>query len=93
MEVDEHLANRNVWIADINGKEPITDQGVIDELNRHQTSRGKSKINISLCRRKNFQITYLEEIRSIFDQVIHVVSHLEVHLPKKKPHQRILVML
>ena len=28
-------AKRNVWIVDINGEEPITSQGVLDELNRH----------------------------------------------------------
>ena len=39
---------RNEWIIAINGEEPITDQGALDELNRHQTPRGKSNINISL---------------------------------------------
>ena len=78
-------ANVNVCIIAINGEEHITDQGVIDELNRHQTSRGKSKINISLCRSKNYQLTAIEDIRSIFYQVRHVVSHLECRLPKKPP--------
>ena len=78
-------AKQNVWIVAINEEEPITAQGVIDELNLHQTPRGKSKIEISLCRRKSYQITYLEEIRSRFDQVRPVVSHLEVCLPKKPP--------
>ena len=42
---------RNLWIVAINGEEePITTQGLLDELNLHQTPRGKSKINISLCR-------------------------------------------
>ena len=41
-------ANRNVWIISINGEYLIADQGVLDELNRHQTPRGKSKIKISL---------------------------------------------
>ena len=76
-------AKRNMWIVSVNGEEPITAQGVIDELNRHQTSRGISKIKISLCRRKIYQITDLEEIRSRFDQVRPVVSHLEVRLQKK----------
>ena len=53
-------ANRNVWIVAINGEEPITAQGVLDELNHHQTPRGKSNIKIRLCRRKNYQSTYLE---------------------------------
>ena len=64
---------------------PITDRGVLDELNNHQNTWGKSKINISLCRRKSYQRTYLEDIRSIFDQFGPVVSYLEVLLPKKPP--------
>ena len=78
-------AKLNVWIVAINGEEPITAQGEFDELNRHQTPRGKSNINISLCRRKSHQRKYLEEIRSRFDQVRPVVSYLEVRLPKKPP--------
>ena len=74
-----------MWIVAINGEEPITTQGVLDELNRRQTPQGKSKIKISLCRRKSYQRTDLEEIRSRFDQVRPVVSHLEVCLPKKPP--------
>ena len=76
-------AKRNVWIVAINGEEPITAQGVVDELNRHQTPRGKSKIKISLCRRKSYQRADLEEICSIFDQVRPVVSNIEVCLPNK----------
>ena len=76
-------AKRNLWIMDINGEEPITSQGAIDELNRNQNPRGKSKVNTSLCRRKIYQRTDLEEICSIFDQVRPVVLHLEVFLPKK----------
>ena len=41
-------AKGNVCIVAINGEEPITAQGALDELNRHQTPRGKSNINISL---------------------------------------------
>ena len=74
-----------MWIVAINGEEPITDKVVLDELNLHQIPRVKSKIKISLCRRKSYQRTDLEEIRSRFDQVIPVVSHLEVSLPKKPP--------
>ena len=55
------------------------------QLNRHQTPRGKSKIKIILCRRKSYQRTDLEGIRSRFDQVRPVVSHLEVRLPNKPP--------
>ena len=58
---------------------------MLDELNPHQTPRGKSNININLCRRKIYQIIDLEEIRSRFDQFRPVVSHLEVLLPKKPP--------
>ena len=74
-----------MWIVAINGEEPITYQGVIDELNRNQTPWGKYNIKISLCRRKNYQRTDPEEIRSRFDQVRPVVSLLEVSLPKKPP--------
>ena len=72
-------------IVAINGEEPITAQCVLDEFNRHQTPRGKSNIKISLCRRKSFQRTDIEEIHSRFDQVRLVVSNLEVRLPKKPP--------
>ena len=72
-------------IVAINGEENITAQGVLDELNRHQTTRDKSNIKISLYRRKNYQITEIEDIFSIFDQVRPVASHIEVCLPKKPP--------
>ena len=78
-------AKINVWIVAINVEEPITAQGVLDELNRHQNPRGKSKIKISLCRRKRYQRTDLEEILSRFDQVRPLVSHLEFRLLKKPP--------
>ena len=71
----------NVWIIDINREEPITSQGALDELNFHQTLRGKSKVNISIHRRKSYQRTDIEEIFSIFDQVRPVVSHLEFCIP------------
>ena len=74
-----------MWIVAINVEENITAQGLLDELNRHQTPRVKSKIKISLCRRKSYQRTDLEEIRSRLDQVRPVVSHLEVRFPKKPP--------
>ena len=48
---------KNVWIISINGEESIIIQGEIDENNRHQTPRLKSKVNISLCRRKIYQRT------------------------------------
>ena len=78
-------AKQNLCIVVFNGEEPITAQGVFGELNCHQTPRGKSNINISLCKRKSYQRTDLEEIRSRFDQVGPVVSHLELRLTKKPP--------
>ena len=78
-------AKWNVCIIATNGEDPITAQGDLDELNFRQTPRGKSKVNISLCKRKSYQITDLEEIRYQFDQFRPVVSHLEVRLPKKSP--------
>ena len=74
-----------MWIIDINGEEALTAQGVLYEFNFHQTPRGKSNIKIILYRRKSYQRTYLEDVCSIFDQVIPVVSYLEVRLPKKPP--------
>ena len=74
-----------MWIVAINREDPITSQGVLDELNRHQNPRGKYKIKIGLFRRKSYQRIDLEEIRSIFDQVRPVISHLEVRLPKTPP--------
>ena len=74
-----------MWTVAINGEEPITYQGVLDELNRHQSPRVKSNIKISLCRRNSYQSTDLKEICSRFDQVRPVISHLEVSLPKKPP--------
>ena len=84
-------AKRNVWIIYINGGEPIIDQGTLDELNLHQNNCVKYKVNISLCRRKIYQITYIEYICSIFDQVRPVFSHIEVRLPNKPPTPRKLV--
>ena len=55
-------AKKNVWIIAINGEDPITAQGEIDELNSHQTPRGKFKVKISLCRRNIYHRTYLEGI-------------------------------
>ena len=42
-------AKKNVCIININGEEPITYQGALDELNHYQIPCGKSKANISLC--------------------------------------------
>ena len=81
-------AKLNVWIIDINGEEHLTAQGAIDDLNCHKTPRGKPTVDISLCRNKCFQRTYLEEICSRFDQVGPVVSHLEVRLPEKPPTRK-----
>ena len=69
-------AKKNVWIVSINVEEPITDQGVIGKLNLHQNPHGKSKVKISLCRRKSYHREDLEDICSKFNQVRHVVSHI-----------------
>ena len=69
----------------MNGEDPITSQGVPDELNLHQTSCRKSKVNISLCIIKSYQRTYFENICSRFDQVRPVVSHPKFCLLKKPP--------
>ena len=53
-------AKRNVWIVAINGEEPIRAQGVLYEINCHQTPRGKSNINISLYRRNIYKRTDIE---------------------------------
>ena len=74
-----------MWIIAINGEEPITDQGVIDELNCHKNTREKYKVNISLCRSRSYQSIYHEDINSRFDQVRPVVSNLEVCLPENPP--------
>ena len=58
---------------------------MLDELNSYQTPRGKSNINISLFISKTYQRTDIEEIRSIFDQVRSIFSHLEVSLTNKPP--------
>ena len=78
-------SKQNVCIIAISVEDPITAQGALDELNLHQTPRGKSKVRISLCRSKRYQITDIEDICSRFDQVKHVVSHLEVRLSNKPP--------
>ena len=80
-----------MWVIAINGEEPITAQDVLDELNNHQTPRGKSEIKIIIFRRKRYQRTDIEEICSRFDQVRPVASHLEFHLPNKPPTLIILV--
>ena len=58
----------------------ITAQDVIDELQRYHNLRVKYKVNISICRTKSYQRTYLEEIWYIFDEFISVVSRIEVCL-------------
>ena len=77
-----------MWIVAINGVEPITSQVALDELNLRQTPCVKSKINISLCRRKRYHKTDIEDIHSRFDKVRPAVSYLEVFLPKKPPAPR-----
>ena len=78
-------AKQNICIISITGEEPTTSQGALDGLNCHQSTHGKSKVNISLCRSKSYHIIDLEDICSIFDQVRPVVSRLEFLLQKKRP--------
>ena len=77
-----------MWTVAINREEPIIAQGSLDDLNRHQTPRGQYKVNISLCKRQIYQRTYIEEIHSIFNQVIPVVSNIEFHFPEKPLTQK-----
>ena len=81
-------AKINVWIISINVEEPITSQGTLDELNCHKTTHGKSKVNISIRKKKSYQRTDLEEIWSRFDQDRPVVSNIEVTLPEKPLTQK-----
>ena len=76
-------ANKNVWIIAINGEYLITVQGALDKLQSHQARHVKSKVDIGLFRRKSYQRTDLEDIRSRFDKFVPMVSHLEVSLPEK----------
>ena len=57
------------------GKSLSQIMATLDELNSHQNPRGKSKFNISLFIRKNYQRIDLDEICSRFDQVVPMVSH------------------
>ena len=79
-------------IVTINGEEPITSQGVLDELNRHQTPRGKS----------NTRSVYVEG-RATKEQILKkfsldlikldLWSHILKFLSQRNlPHQIILVM-
>ena len=74
---------KNVWIVAINGEDTITEQVTLDEIQKHKTQSVKYKFNISIFIRKSYQMTDLEWIWSMFDQVIPVVSHIEVNLPEK----------
>ena len=57
-----NLQNRakKLGIIAIIGEDYIIYQGAYEELNHHQTSRGKSKVKISICRRKIYHKTDLE---------------------------------
>ena len=74
-------AKNNLCIVAINGEEPITSQGILDELQSHNTQRLKYKAKISIRRKKRYQKTDLEDIWSRLDQFRPVVSHFEVHIP------------
>ena len=68
---------------DINGEEKITTQGTLDELHHCQNQCGESKVHIILHRSNIYHRTDIEVIRPRFDQVITVVSHLDVILSEK----------
>ena len=74
---------KNMWIIGINWEDTITDQVKIDEIQKHNNKHGKYKVNINIFRSKSYQMTDLEYIWFKFDQVIPVVSHIEVSLPEK----------
>ena len=75
----------------INVEEPITDQGLLDELNFHQTPRGKSKIKIIYAEGRDTK----EQILKIFAPDF-IKSGLWFHIlnfvyQRNLPHQIILV--
>ena len=47
-------SNKNVLIIAINVEETITAQGTLGVINRHQTTQVKSKVGISIFRRKSY---------------------------------------
>ena len=72
-----------MWIIPINGEDLITAQATLDEVQHYQNQRWKSEVKISICRRKSYQKTDIEEIWFISDQVRPMVLYLEVRLPEK----------
>ena len=72
-----------MWIISINGEDPVTSQGALNKLQRHQNQLGKTNLKVSIFIRKSYKRKNIEDIRSIFDQVRPVVSHLEVIQPWK----------
>ena len=74
---------KKLWIIDINGEKTITAKGALDELQHHQIQRGKSKVKISIYRRKRYQSTHIEEVWSICDKYRPVFLYIEVRLPEK----------
>ena len=59
-------------------KSPSLPKGNFVKLQHYHTQCGKYKVNISLYRKKIYQRTDLEELQSRFDQIIPIVSNLEV---------------
>ena len=86
-------AKINVWVVATNGEETITSQGVLDELNRHQSQRDKSRIKISLYIRKSYQRTDLEKFALDLinsDLWFHILKFVS---QRNLPQQKILVIL
>ena len=81
-----------MWIVAINGEESITAQGVLDEINSHQTPRGNqiSRLAYAEGRATKEQILRkfaLDLIKSdLWSHILKFVSQ------RNLPHQIILVM-
>ena len=53
---------KNLWIIAINGEDPITTKGALDELKFYHTKPVNYKVNTSLFRMNIHQNTDLEEL-------------------------------
>ena len=63
-------------------EEPMTEKRPC-WFKRLKTSKRVVIITITVYRITSYQCTYLEEIRSIFDQIMHIIYHPIVQLPEK----------
>ena len=82
-----------MWIFAINGEEPITAQGVLAELNLHQTLRGNQRSRSAYAEGpatkehilKKFALDLIKS--DLWSHILNFVSQRNLR------HQRILVML